>query len=71
LFGYTLIASILFHPFWAAEPALIKSDLNDFMKNLAIMGGMLYIMAFGPGPLSLGADDGADADTNARARKKR
>ena len=28
------------------------------MKNLAIMGAMLYVMAYGPGPLSLGKDDG-------------
>jgi putative oxidoreductase len=25
----------------------------QFMKNLCIMGGMLYIMAFGAGPFSL------------------
>jgi putative oxidoreductase len=24
-----------------------------FMKNLTIMGGMLYVMAFGAGPVSL------------------
>ena len=25
----------------------------QFMKNLCIMGGMLYVMAFGAGPCSL------------------
>ena len=57
LFGFTLLATIKFHAFWAVEPELIKSDMNNFMKNLAIMGAMLYIMAYGPGPLSLDKDD--------------
>ena len=57
LFGFTLIATVMFHAFWAVEPEMIKSDMNNFMKNLAIMGAMLYIMAYGPGPLSLGKDD--------------
>jgi putative oxidoreductase len=63
LFGFTLIATIMFHPFWAVEPELIKNDMNNFMKNLAIMGAMLYIMAYGPGPLSLGKDDCAEDQT--------
>jgi uncharacterized membrane protein YphA (DoxX/SURF4 family) len=25
----------------------------QFMKNLCILGGMLYVMAFGAGPLSV------------------
>jgi uncharacterized membrane protein YphA (DoxX/SURF4 family) len=28
----------------------------QFQKNLAIMGGLLYVIAFGPGPYSLGKD---------------
>ena len=45
------------HPFWAAEPASFGGQLNNFMKNLAIMGGMLYVFVHGPGPLSLGRDE--------------
>ena len=71
LFVFTLIATILFHPFWAVEAQLIKSNLNDFMKNLAIMGAMLYIMAYGPGPLSIGKDKCADDATATRPDKKR
>ena len=57
LFGFTLLATIKFHAFWAVEPELIKNDMNNFMKNLAIMGAMLYIMAYGPGQLSLHKED--------------
>ena len=45
--------TLLFHNFWAVDPAQYQNQLNHFMKNLCIMGGMLYVMAFGSGPLSL------------------
>ena len=34
----------------------MKNDFNNFLKDLAIMGAMLYIVAYGSGPLSLGKD---------------
>jgi putative oxidoreductase len=56
-FGFTFMTSVLVHPFWSAEPASFGGQLNNFMKNLAIMGGMLYVAIHGPGPLSLCTDD--------------
>jgi putative oxidoreductase len=35
------------------EAAQQQMQQINFMKNLAIMGGMLYVMAFGAGPLSV------------------
>ena len=61
-FGFTFLAALIFHPFWAADAASFTSQLNNFMKNLSIMGGMLYVMAYGAGPFSLGADYCADGD---------
>ena len=55
-FGFTFLAAVIFHPFWAVDAANFTSQLNNFMKNLSIMGGMLYVMAYGAGPFSLGAD---------------
>jgi len=45
--------TIIFHNFWAvpAEQAMIQQIM--FLKNISIMGAMLYIMAFGSGPLSV------------------
>jgi len=57
LFGFTALASLIFHPFWAVPAAQQQMEMILFMKNLAVMGGMLYIMACGPGPYSLGRDD--------------
>lgn len=54
-------ATLVFHQFWAADQASYQNQLNHFLKNLAIMGGMIYIVLAGPGKLSLdrGAENGA------------
>ncbi len=46
----------VFHAFWSAPAAEAQTQMIMFMKNIAIMGGMLYIMAFGSGPYSIGRD---------------
>lgn len=45
--------TLIFHNFWSmpAEQVMIQKIM--FMKNLGLMGGMLLIMAFGSGPLSV------------------
>ena len=55
LAGFTVVATVLFHPFWAvpAEQAMVQQLM--FMKNLAIVGGLLLIYGFGAGPVSLDA----------------
>jgi putative oxidoreductase len=53
---FTWLAALVFHQFWNSEPARFNGQLNNFMKNLSIMGGMLYVMVYGPGPLALGGD---------------
>lgn len=49
IFLFIIPVTLIFHPFWA-DPG----EFNSFFKNLAIMGGMLYIVVHGPGPFSLG-----------------
>lgn len=68
-FGFTFLTSVIVHPFWSGEPANFGGQLNNFMKNLAIMGGMLYVVVHGPGPLSLGKDDWIAV--NGQEKKKR
>ena len=53
LFLWMIPVTFLFHNFWAmpADQQMIQQIM--FMKNLGLMGGMLYIMAFGSGPMSL------------------
>ena len=53
LFLFMIPTTLLFHNFWAFEAAQQAGQRIHFMKNLAIMGGILYVMAFGAGPLSV------------------
>lgn len=49
---FCLAAALLFHNYWAmpAERQTIQNIL--FWKNIAIMGGLLMVTAFGPGAWS-------------------
>jgi putative oxidoreductase len=53
--GFCVLTAILFHPFWAAPAASQMGDQISFFKDLAIAGGMLMLVAFGPGALSVDA----------------
>lgn len=53
LFIFTALAALLFHNFWAVAPEQAQNQMIHFMKNLAIMGGLLYVVAYGGGPLSV------------------
>jgi putative oxidoreductase len=43
LAGFTLIASFLFHQFWAVEAAQRTGQVIHFMKSLAIVGGLWFV----------------------------
>ena len=55
LAAFTLLASVLFHNFWALPEAQKMMQQQAFMKNIAAIGGLLVVFAFGPGTLSLDA----------------
>jgi len=50
---FTLLASVIFHNFWAmpADQAFVNQLM--FMKNLAVAGGLLFVFSLGAGPASL------------------
>ena len=50
---FMIPTTLLFHNVWAFEAAQQAMQRTHFLKNLSIMGGILYVMAFGAGPLSL------------------
>ncbi len=56
IFLWLIPVTLIFHAYWDLEPAQMVEQQRHFMKNLAIMGGMIYIIAFGPGVFSLGKD---------------
>lgn len=51
IFFFIIPVTFIFHPFW------VQGESISFMKNLAIMGGMLMIVAYGSGPYSLKNDN--------------
>jgi putative oxidoreductase len=53
IFLFMIPTTLIFHAYWAVDPEQVRAQTIQFNKNLAIMGGMLYLMAFGAGPLSL------------------
>jgi putative oxidoreductase len=53
LAGFCVLAALIFHPFWTVAAASQQTEMIMFMKNLAIAGGLLQVVAFGPGPFSL------------------
>jgi putative oxidoreductase len=55
LAGFTLLASLFFHNFWALPADKASMQQLMFMKNLAVIGGLLFVLAFGAGTLSLDA----------------
>ena len=48
-----VIATAMAHRFWLADAAQYGNQLNHFLKNLAIIGGLLYVIAFGAGAMSV------------------
>jgi putative oxidoreductase len=53
LFLYLIPVTFLAHNFWAYSGAARMENEGNFLKNLAIMGSLLLLAAFGPGPMSV------------------
>lgn len=50
---FTLLASVLFHNYWAMPADQQTMQQLMFMKNLSVTGGLLAVFVFGAGTLSL------------------
>jgi putative oxidoreductase len=50
---FLLSVTPIFHAFWAVPEEQVQMQLINFQKNLALIGGLVSVMAFGPGPLSV------------------
>ncbi len=54
---FTAAAAFIFHNFWTMPPDQAQNQMIHFMKNISMMGGLLYVLVHGSGPLSLGKGD--------------
>lgn len=50
---FLIPVSLVFHNFWALEGMNQQIQMIMFMKNLAIMGGLILLAAFGAGSYSI------------------
>ena len=57
---FTIVATLLAHRFWEVEDVTAQFvERIMFMKNLAIVGGLLFAVAVGPGRFSIDGRRGA------------
>ena len=52
-FLWLIPTTLIFHKFWGIDAAQVQNQMNNFLKNVSIMGGMLLLTAFGPGAYSV------------------
>jgi len=50
---FMIPATLVFHAFWSFEGAARMPQMLNFMKNLAIIGGLATLVGFGAGRYSL------------------
>ena len=51
---FVVVAAFAAHRFWEISDAgQFYNQMNHFLKNVAIVGGLLYVATFGPGSASV------------------
>ena len=50
---FMLVATFSSHRYWDAPPAQQVAQASNFFKNLAMIGGLLFLFITGPGALSI------------------
>jgi putative oxidoreductase len=50
---FVAVATAMAHRFWEFDAGQLNNQLNHFLKNVALIGGLFYVATFGPGRMSL------------------
>lgn len=50
---FTVVITPIFHGFWSFPPDQFVGQLNHFLKNLSVIGGLVYLATFGAGAMSI------------------
>jgi len=58
LVGFLIPVSLIFHNFWAFDGMQRQMEMIGFLKNVAIAGGLLTVVAHGAGAVSLDSKRG-------------
>jgi putative oxidoreductase len=62
---FTAMTALFFHDFWAVPADQAQNQMIHFMKNISMMGGLLYVVVYGSGPISVGSEHQVRYDRNA------
>jgi len=55
---FTLVITFIFHNFWAVPAAQVMAQQQSFFKNIAVVGGLLTVAAWGAGAWSVDGRQG-------------
>jgi len=50
---FVAVATFAAHRFWEFDASQYRNQMNHFLKNLALIGGLLFVVAFGPGRMAV------------------
>jgi putative oxidoreductase len=50
---YTVVATAVAHRYWSYPADQAFNQMAHFFKNLSLVGGLIMLAAFGPGPVSV------------------
>ena len=50
---FTVVITFIFHNFWAVPAEQVMAQQQSFFKNIAVVGGLLTVAAWGAGAWSL------------------
>ncbi len=53
LIVFLIPVTLIFHNFWAFEGQAMQQQVIHFLKNLSILGGLLFVAVYGAGPVSI------------------
>lgn len=53
LIVFLIPATLYFHNYWSYPPEQVRNQRNHYMKNVAILGALIFVMGMGAGPLSV------------------
>jgi putative oxidoreductase len=53
LIAFMIPTTVLFHGFWMYEGDEQRMQMAEFLKNVGITGGLLMLLAYGPGRYSI------------------
>jgi putative oxidoreductase len=50
---FVVIATLMAHRYWESDAQQYVAQMTNFWKNVTILGGLMMVAAFGPGPMSV------------------